>query len=491
MRIFQNDFDERTLEIDYESNQVEIDSRVQQDDKTDELSIKFKTDSSNGEPRLELDYFSDLYSNPVDLNFIVKYHQLIEYQDEGTSGNGYQEGEEIKIYNIGSEDDSNGWENIEYSLKDINEIKLHEFYTTTKDEVFSINLSISNSPIEINNKEFSPKSLIINIGINDFPFDQPNSQLALNAQFDTNYEVTKNNPINKIFSWENTASSDNLLIEVANSSLIDSMEENKHNIYYSFLSNEMQDIKWNTNFGITNINDTNNDQFSSSIPLLSQPQTQQFQVQTENIAFVAILISLLIGILTFFYYLLRKIWENLLSGIVVIGTALYVPNRKLNAIEALHSPNRSQIMDLLDEIGEKGETLRNLSSILDMPLATLIWHLKILVDFDFITKMKIRKETVIISNNFIDNFDPNLKEVELSFKSPQGILFWRFLVSIVPDQSFHLNEIIESTNWHKKTAQKHIRRLLNLNVLIKANNEKEYYINQKYSIGIKKFKFDF
>jgi predicted transcriptional regulator len=192
-----------------------------------------------------------------------------------------------------------------------------------------------------------------------------------------------------------------------------------------------------------------------------------------------------LGFIGVILYFIRKYWMLFIGIFISIGTALYIPNRKLDAVQVVHHDSRQRIMDTLLNVQGRGETFRNLSADLEIPTPTLLWHLKILEDFELIRRMKIRREVVIVAEDYYNEFDPTIKELELSFKSDQGLIFRDFLKSLDMDTNFTLEGIIRITKWNRKTALRHINRLTSLGILIKNISTRTYKINPKYFVPVK------
>lgn len=193
------------------------------------------------------------------------------------------------------------------------------------------------------------------------------------------------------------------------------------------------------------------------------------------------------GVLGLVLLVLRKFWFIIAGILVFIGTLIYHPDRKLDAMEVLNHTKRQKIMDLLNIQAEQGETFRNLSEKLKVPVPTLLWHLKILEDFSFIQMFKIRRETVIVSQDYVKKFDPIIKEFELSFKSSQAQLFKAFLINLKPNQTFTIKDVIYCTKWNIRTAKRHLNHLNSLKILDISKGTKNFFVNPKYCTKIQLF----
>lgn len=133
-------------------------------------------------------------------------------------------------------------------------------------------------------------------------------------------------------------------------------------------------------------------------------------------------------------------------------------------------------MDALYEAGGKGMLMKELKELIQLPQTTLLWHLDVLQEFEFITRVKIHKQIIIISNDFLEDFDPRVKELELSFQSDQGEKFREFISSKDINETFSLTDVINQTKWHEKTAKRHIKRMITLGIIISNKNSNKYVI---------------
>ena len=204
--------------------------------------------------------------------------------------------------------------------------------------------------------------------------------------------------------------------------------------------------------------------------------------QVTKWAYPAIITTSAIGLIAI---VLRRFWVFIAGTMIFIGTLIYHPGRKLDAVEVLSHVKRQKIMDLLNTQAEHGETFRNLSEKLGMPVPTLLWHLKILKEFGFIQMFKIRRETVIVAQDFVKKFDPIIKELDLSFKSSQAYLFKAFLTNLKPNQIFTIKDVISYTKWNIRTAKRHLDHLCALKILDTTKDKNTFSINPKYCTALK------
>ena len=196
-------------------------------------------------------------------------------------------------------------------------------------------------------------------------------------------------------------------------------------------------------------------------------------------------LTIILALASIIIYLLYKFWYAFLGLIIAITTLIYHPYRKLDALDVLKHSTRQKIIDILYEQAGRGETFRSLNKKVKIPVQTLLWHLKILQDFSLIETFKIRRELVIVAQEFVQVFYPLLKVLELSFKSPHALSFRVFLGKLINNDTFTLEKVIEKTNWNRKTAQRHLNYLYKLQILNKDPRTNKYSINSHYYNSIR------
>ena len=254
----QERYQQRKMEMEFERNRTRIRSEWGQDDYEDELEILFEIDHG---PRLRLDYENNLHSSENELSFDVKIRELIEYRD--TNSNGRYDEDDI-IVNTYSFKNSN-FKNFTYQnqLSDDGE-NINFVSTQTEDDVFKMNLYFSGNFSEINNQILSPSEVKIDFIINNYPYEEEDTQLALRTMLNTKHEteleiesfdeiqgfsedesVLDINSLNNggFFSWAETVIVDGIVKPVnstINSETKETIRENEKisnkisNIYFSY-----------------------------------------------------------------------------------------------------------------------------------------------------------------------------------------------------------------------------------------------------------------
>ncbi len=157
----------------------------------------------------------------------------------------------------------------------------------------------------------------------------------------------------------------------------------------------------------------------------------------------------------------------------------------LSTLEIFEQETRQEIISSLLEKGSQRQTLRELSSNLNAPIQTLLWHLRVLEEYNFIIKKKIQNELVFIVREYLEDFDDNLKNFELSFKTESAKKFYSFLINLQEEQVFTLSDIINHTSWSSRTSLRYVRKLTVMGIIEKNQNGRGYKINKEYYLRIK------
>lgn len=152
----------------------------------------------------------------------------------------------------------------------------------------------------------------------------------------------------------------------------------------------------------------------------------------------------------------------------------------MDLLDIYENKTRQQIMDELYSKKGQGETYRNLSNKLSIPVPTLLWHSRVLEDNNLIIKKKINNEMVIVPTEYYDDFDMDLKVFELTFKTANAKKFYNFLLSLKQNQEFDLYSVLQHTTWTVRTSLRYISRLLELHVIERTNGERGYIISSSF-----------
>ena len=459
------------------------------------------TPSSN--PYINISYVNETTGNEeFSTGFI--FHQLIEYSNVNNSVNSTVSKTIDQIINIGNNNTIlpnlliKGYNPLTTSISNYQNEILHTINISTSNGLFSMSVNIPEGIIYPNNVQVNVPGIFITINVKNFPFLDQNSNLALNMTMVTSprntIKLVGQNEIEiyrdyseilrNIFYCQNSNISDiqsfyflNSRILLANLNVITT---NRSNSTIELYSGQIDPTALPPGLDSgTNSNSITNGpagilDYTISVPNLN------LQLTTGDLAFASFSLAGLLGLLYFIYYLLKKYLIYILGILLAISVSLYLPTRKVTAIQALHHDKRREIMDILHEAAGSGMLMKDLKEQVDLPQTTLLWHLQILEEFEFITRIKIHKQVIILSNDFIEQFDPRIKELELSFLSEQGEKFRQFIRSKDISGSFSISDVIEKTAWHEKTARRHIKRMVNLGIILPVDKPNTYIVAPEF-----------
>jgi predicted transcriptional regulator len=158
--------------------------------------------------------------------------------------------------------------------------------------------------------------------------------------------------------------------------------------------------------------------------------------------------------------LFRWFSEKSIGGFVFVLGAFYnVQNRSISESEVLLNNTRNRILDYLDYLKIHGAHIREIKSALKIGTGSLLWNLQVLEDYGWIDKVKINRNVVYVSTDFIEKFDLTLKEIELKLKSKYTIS----IMDVLMDPAVSLKEMsFSKLATISQADRKTIRRILNI-----------------------------
>ena len=254
----QERYQHRKMEMEFEENRLRIRSEWDQDNYEDEFEILF--DIEDG-PYFKLEYENNMHSYENELSFEVKIRELIEYRDTNRNGRLDEDDDIVNTYSL----ENQIFKNLSYQkqLSDNNET-INLVSTQTEDDIFIMNLYFSNNFSNLNNQVLTPSEIKIDFIIDNFQFEEKDTQLALRAMIETEHEtelevesfdeingfsedesVLDINSINNggFFSWTETVIVDgiekpvNSTIKTQTEETIEENEKNSNqftNLYFSY-----------------------------------------------------------------------------------------------------------------------------------------------------------------------------------------------------------------------------------------------------------------
>jgi len=179
----QERYQHRKMEIKFEENRLRIRSEWEQDIYTDEFEILFEIEN---EPKLKFEYENNMHSSENELSFQVKIKELIEYRDTNRNGRFDEDDIIVNTYSF----ENSIFKNLTYQkqLSEDDET-INLVSTQTVDEVFKMNIYFSNNFSNINNQILTPSEVKIDFIIDNFPFEEDDTQIALRTILETEHET--------------------------------------------------------------------------------------------------------------------------------------------------------------------------------------------------------------------------------------------------------------------------------------------------------------
>ncbi len=263
----EKDAYEREVEVEHEDDKVQIKSELKNGENKDKIEFELKQDDG---VEFKLKYSTETASNETEMKFKVKFRSIVEYS-ENNSVVGYQDAEFVSMYKLKDQ----SFEPIAYTTG----TNLHIFTLTTTDGVFTIIAKISGSISEDGNATLTPNSIKFDVILNNFPYTQSDSSLALETRLKTEFERKIDADTDEeeagfgsdetqvgfgttgFFSWANTADADGTTVEVVTSSImdLDDDDEKEHDLeegetteklWFSFIATNATKIFWDPKVGV-------------------------------------------------------------------------------------------------------------------------------------------------------------------------------------------------------------------------------------------------
>lgn len=256
---------EREIEIEIDDEKFIIESTLKNDTNKDKFDIEFDVGTAD-QAEIKLKFETEAGSNETELEYRVKFDEIIEFTDENVPG--YQNETLLTRYEIGKV----GWLPLEHT----NNVSsgLITINATTVDGVFSLILRMSNTFMNDENATLSSNSLKIDVLINNFPFATTGSKLAVKAllktESDMNVDDESEDELEGIasnetevgitsasasgfFSWSDLAEVDGVIVDVLTSALSNSTAdegEPSSMMYYTFNATDPVNIVWDPKIGV-------------------------------------------------------------------------------------------------------------------------------------------------------------------------------------------------------------------------------------------------
>jgi hypothetical protein len=248
----EEEVNERKLQIEASDKEVQIQSELRNGENKDEIEIEFKT---TDEPEIKVEYESEIGSLEMELSFKVRFYSLIEYNDLDSDGI-YNESVDEFVQELRLDDSHIGYFPIEYFTEVVGNTTIHIINVTSTDSVFSLQFFIVEEFALINGSLVTPTEMKIDIGINDFPYANDSSMLALKLRLEaeSEYEIDEEtedeldaratseievevtmNGFTGFFSWSENVLVDGVLKNVKSSAVDDDdIDSTEQKIYLNY-----------------------------------------------------------------------------------------------------------------------------------------------------------------------------------------------------------------------------------------------------------------
>jgi len=243
----------RDIDIEFEPNQIQIESSMRNGAQKDEIQLQITFDSDG--LGIEISYESEISSENAtefEIEFEVTFQELIEFVDLDDDG----------IYSPLIDDTIqevplDSFQPVVYTPLNISgNTMLHYFIVNTTDGVFAAHIYLVEEFDIINGTFIKPTQMKIDIEITDFNYINSSSQLALYTKLESEVEyeedehteneeegyasdekgvIASNNDYAGFFTWTENATIDGISKEVLGSPIqVDDDDENEQKIYLNY-----------------------------------------------------------------------------------------------------------------------------------------------------------------------------------------------------------------------------------------------------------------
>lgn len=239
----EEEFEEEEREVEFDEDEMEIVGRNLDEDEEGEYEDEYRLKISTEEGvKFEMEYEDLLVVGEVELEFEVKFDKIVEFVDNNGDGL-YDDGEEIYVYDL----EEVSFAPAQYTPENVNGVTVHKVTIQTEDGVFKVTLYASGTPLIISGENVGPNEVKIDIEINNFPYHDSNSKLALKTELESELEVEEekheieetneeevevtSGNYGGFFSWKKTATVDGVLKPVKSTEISEDPEEGDRELY--------------------------------------------------------------------------------------------------------------------------------------------------------------------------------------------------------------------------------------------------------------------
>lgn len=479
------------------SNQIDINSQLKSNKNPDVISYKFLTGDGL---KLDVGYKPTVNSAVTQIQFQTTFSSIIEYQDNNQNGI-YNPNVDTVIQQILLDH----FTPISYSITTLNDstelyhIKIQDNLTLAKgipgetpNGTFIADIFIGTGFYQLNGSVITPTQFKLDLNINNFPFFNNTSRLAVMTSFNTQQHVVFSNKV------QNDKGNNNKNENAVN--ILSSLSSNTYLGYFSWNQSAIVDGKSEnvTTSGLTTQGSSNNEWAMS----INYPHSNSIS-HDPKIGIAGIIRIPPINSLSFW-----NSWKNILVPII-IGVSLiiaifslmmtkqeyreYLLNRVLHINTGVHNLTMEEVLDneyrdkilglIIDNPGIHYKELLRQSGT---SASNLAWHLDILETYKIIHKQRVGH--YLIYYPYLDK-NPFAK---FNYKIAKSKATLDIFQIIGDNPGIYQSQISKRMEIDHKTVKYHIDKLIEAELIyslkhgrknrlyaMTINNESENYINGK------------
>jgi hypothetical protein len=178
----EEDLNEREVEVEVTASEATIKSKLKSGENEAEFKIKLSTSTEGVKYKLE--YETEDNATEIELEFTVKFSEIVEYIDEDGDGL-YNSSIDTELQTL----QLNDFLPIGYHVENETDGVVHILDVSTSDGVFSVRTYATGEFADINGTIVTPTEVKIDVMIQDFDYLNDTSQLALKVKLEAEAET--------------------------------------------------------------------------------------------------------------------------------------------------------------------------------------------------------------------------------------------------------------------------------------------------------------
>jgi hypothetical protein len=252
----EEDEEERSVSIDIEDDEVEIESRLKNGAQKDEFDVEFSVDEG---VEIELEYEHEIEDDEIEIEneseFEIEFKKLIEFRDLNNDGLFDEDNDEtVSTYDLRDQE----YSDINYTTTTTPDGETeHIISVYTVDGIFGLKLYLVENFAIIENGTLTPTEVKIDIFITDYNYLGNDTQLALKIEIETESKIEydddshdedegyaeneeeleiTNSAFEGFFSWSNVSTVDGKIEPVKSSELNQEVDDGEveYDLYFIY-----------------------------------------------------------------------------------------------------------------------------------------------------------------------------------------------------------------------------------------------------------------